>query len=993
MNLYQSQYKKSLVLLIVLLVGASVLFGAAGKISGRVVDSATNDPLIGVNIIVEGTSIGTSTDQDGYFILLNVSPGTYRVVAQMIGYAETLQENVRVSTNRTTNADFTLMTEAIQGETVVVEAQRPPIQMDVSSSQIIVTSEDLRNRPLDNFEEILAAEAGISMQASSDGTGLIIRGGDINETDIVVDGISTRNERNQQPMTGLNLTAIKEVEIITGGFNAEFGNVRSGMVNVVTKDGSLDKYSFDLDMRYGPPQKKHFGPSPYGIDGPFWNVYAGEDAFTGVSSEMVDDGSYPFTFVGWNEVARQFLADPDDSNDMTPQELAEVWKWQHRIRKYGDKPDIIGDFSISGKVPLLPVTFLFSQRSEDMQLAYPFSRNNSINNSTILKFTMFPKPGMRLSFQNQYMVAKGVSGSIYDDSNGMITGTRAGTEYARNAMFWRYMWHDANYNPIETNQYKGGLTLNHLLSDKTFYDVSIEYSKYNTNQEPIALRDTSGIQKIGNSYYDEAPFGYVGSEIGSIIEKYDIIGDFLMSGGGRGQDHSKYQGIRAGFDIVSQINRRNEVKAGLDLSYTEFNERREINHGATSESFEVSPGNWWYFDESPIQIGGYVQDKIEYEGMIANIGLRFDYLNPGNSPYNLDPAFIFSELPYSLSHWRENDGSFDDLTTKDDGYQMYISPRLAVSHPVTDNSKVFFSYNHLYQPPVTDRLFTVRPNSSGASLPNIQANWPKTIQYEIGLEKGFGNGMLLHFGGYYKDVTDQLSSQNIVALDGANNISTYANNSYSDIRGLELKLEKRYGDWWYGWVALDYMISSTGYTGLRYIYEDRQKAREQNEQTNQERDAPVPSVTANLTFKTPSTFGPEVLGHNILGDWRLNIIQEYSGGGEVLINPEARLNDQHYVGVIDFFNTDIMLEKALKVANSRFSVYMQVKNLFNYKGLPEPLHYNQYIDSLRFPHETGDQKGDDKIGDHEQDYIELGWNTWAHFVNPRYILFGVKIQL
>ncbi len=89
----------------------------------------------------------------------------------------------------------------------------------------------------------------------------------------------------------------------------------------------------------------------------------------------------------------------------------------------------------------------------------------------------------------------------------------------------------------------------------------------------------------------------------------------------------------------------------------------------------------------------------------------------------------------------------------------------------------------------------------------------------------------------------------------------------------------------------------------------------------------------------------------------------------MLINPEARLNDQHYVGVIDFFNTDIMLEKALKVANSRFSVYMQVKNLFNYKGQPEPLHYNQYIDSLRFPHETGDQKGDDKIGDHEQDYI------------------------
>ncbi len=188
MNFYQSRYKKSLVLLIVLLVSTGALFGAAGKISGRVVDSATNDPLIGVNVMVEGTIIGTSTDKDGYYVLLNVSPGVYRVVAQMIGYAETHQENVRVSTNQTTNADFTLRTEAIQGETVVVEAQRPPVQMDVSSSQIIVSAEDLRNRPLDNFEEILAAEAGIRLQASSDGTGLVVRGGNINETDIVVDG-------------------------------------------------------------------------------------------------------------------------------------------------------------------------------------------------------------------------------------------------------------------------------------------------------------------------------------------------------------------------------------------------------------------------------------------------------------------------------------------------------------------------------------------------------------------------------------------------------------------------------------------------------------------------------------------------------------------------------------------------------------------------------------------------------------------------------------
>ena len=130
-----------------------------------------------------------------------------------------------------------------------------------------------------------------------------------------------------------------------------------------------------------------------------------------------------------------------------------------------------------------------------------------------------------------------------------------------------------------------------------------------------------------------------------------------------------------------------------------------------------------------------------------------------------------------------------------------------------------------------------------------------------------------------------------------------------------------------------------------------------------------------------------------MGDWKLNIRQEWDDGGKQLINPEARLSDQHYVEVIDTWNTDLKLEKQLKMANSSFTVYAHVRNLFNFKGFPSPEYWNQYVDSLHFPWETGDQKGNDKLGDYEQDYIELGWNTWGHFINPRYISFGIRIQL
>lgn len=964
----------------------------SGKITGRVYNKETNEPLPGANIIIQGSEIGAAADTDGLFTIVSMPPGEYTVIARMMGYAEYIIENVTVDINRTTVLDVPMQQEAVIGQSVIVVAEKPPVHLDVSSSQKIISAEMIESRPMVNLEEVLSTEAGISLSASSEGSGLIIRGGGLNETDIIVDGLSTRDLRTQQPSTIFSLTAIEEIEVLTGGFNAEYGNIRSGMVSIATKEGSMDRYSLNLDLRSSPPARKHFGPSPFSIEGPFWQVYTGPDAFTGVTEEMVKNDEYPFTFIGWNKVAQQFVADPDPSNDKTPQELLEIWKWQHRIRKYADEPDYIIDGSFSGKIPLLPVTFMLSERYENLQLAYPMSRNNSISSSTLLKLTTYLAPDIKLSFNNIYVLRKGVSGDMYNDTYGMIDGTRQGVEYARDVFYWRYMWHDASYNPITTQQYRGGLALNHILSSKTFYDLRLEYTNYSTIQEPIRLRDTTGIKKIGNTWYDEAPFGYVGSEYGSITEQYDILGEFLMSGGGRGQDHSKYWDITLSGSIKSQVHRYHEMKAGFTFSYTELKERREINHGATTQPYEEAPWNWWYYDESPIQLGAYLQDKMEYGGMIANAGLRLDYMKYGKTPYNLDPEFIFSNLPYTLSNFREQGNSFSEFTTSENDYKLYLSPRLGISHPITVASKVFFNYGHFYQPPVFEYMYTVKPYSRSAQIPNISIEWPRTIMYEIGYEQGIGKHVLLHFLGYYKDVSDQISQQDIIAINAENQVTTWANNSYADIRGLELKLEKRTGRWIYGWISFEYMAKSEGFTGLRYIYEDRQKAKEQAETTNKIKNTPVPSVTSNITFTTPKGFGPSLLGLKVLADWRLNILFEWSDGGKELLNPDALLSERHYVEVIDWWNTDVLLEKQFYINKVRTGFFMQVTNLFNFRGFPSPLYWNKYVDSLHFPHETGEQKGNDKLGEWDKDYIELGWNTWQHFVNPRDIFFGVRVQ-
>lgn len=985
------------ILLIVFLTGfLSHGFAAnTGKIAGQIVDQTTNEPVAGANVVVEGTSMGGASDADGYFVVLNLAPGNYTIQVSMIGYSTARLENVRVSVNQTTSLEVKIGEEAITGETVIVYAERPVVQLDVSSSQRVISAEEIAARPVDNLEEILGAEAGVNFTAGEDGQGLIVRGGQLSETDIVVDGMSTRNLRNQQANTTIALSSVQEIELLTGGFTAEYGEIRSGLVNIITKEGSPEKYSVSFDGRISPAGRKHYGPSPYGTDGPWWSVYAGPDAMTGVTQEMVDAGEYDRAFIGWEKWSQTNLEDNDPNNDYTPQQALEIWKWQHRTREYADKPDYIGDMTISGPIPFIPVTFMLSQRYEDLQIAYPMSRNNSIASTTLLKLTHQLSSTMKLSLNSNYILVEGVSGGgAFDFSTGIVTGTREGTNYALDNVEsgegagGNWMWYDGAYSPVQTKQYSSSLVFNHVLNPTTFYNVQAEYKQFKTEQRPdTPYRNTDGVVTIGDVTLDESPRGFSGY----ITEQYDITGKDFTSGGGRGQDNSSYWGIDIRADLVSQLHKNHEVKVGLGFDYTEFKERRETNHSEITTPYEENPRTWWRYDQSPIKMSAYIQDKMEFEGLIANIGVRLDHITPGVDRYNLDPDYIFANDPYGYDAFIADDFSYKSQEGKSSS-KTYIQPRLGISHPITEVSKVFFNYGHFLQPPLVDELYLTRVSNAGGRVPNLGAEWPRTIAYELGMEQGVLDNILVRFTGFYKDVSNELDGQTIENRDGTISVSTLKNNIYRDIRGFELRIEKRGGNWWYGWVQGEYLVQSSGLIGLGNIYEDRQKAALQSNAATQQKDAGVPSIKANLTLHTPSDFGPALLGHHVLGGWRLNWLQDWADGGESLLNSDAPIDQQIYVEVIDYINTDILLEKRVDIDKVRMSFYMQVKNLFDNKGFPHPNNWNQYVNSLRFPHENGELKGNDKLGEWDKDHIELGWNTWSQFVNPRDIFFGIRFN-
>ena len=155
-------------LLFLCVLGGAVM-AAPGKISGVVIDKNSGEPLPGANIIVEGENTGAATDTDGFFFILNLRPGEYTIRAEMVGYGTLIKQNVKVTVNQTTQVRFEMLEEAVQGEAVVVEAERPVVQLDVSNSQRVVTEEELQERPLENLEEILATEVGITATAGTGG--------------------------------------------------------------------------------------------------------------------------------------------------------------------------------------------------------------------------------------------------------------------------------------------------------------------------------------------------------------------------------------------------------------------------------------------------------------------------------------------------------------------------------------------------------------------------------------------------------------------------------------------------------------------------------------------------------------------------------------------------------------------------------------------------------------------------------------------------------
>ena len=210
--------------------------GTQGKISGVIIDKGSKEPISEANIYLEGTELGASTDRDGYYIILNVPPGKYTLVAQYLGYQSQKVEGLEVVSDLTTVANFQLNPTPLESnEAVTVLAEKPLIRPDVTSKLAVVDGNEINAMPVENINDVIASQAGITTDAEGN---LHLRGGRTSEIVYMVDGQPVENPLDKSFGGLIDNYAIRELQVLSGTFNAEYGAAMSGIINIVTKEGS-----------------------------------------------------------------------------------------------------------------------------------------------------------------------------------------------------------------------------------------------------------------------------------------------------------------------------------------------------------------------------------------------------------------------------------------------------------------------------------------------------------------------------------------------------------------------------------------------------------------------------------------------------------------------------------------------------------------------------------------------------------------------------------
>ena len=938
--------------------------GFTGKLTGRVIDATTAIPLPGCNIVAENTVLGAGTDMNGYFTIFNIPPGTYSIRAEMIGYGEMIYTDVVVNIDLTTTLEFALTIEVLQGESVTVKAEKSMINKGLTASTAIVSSDELSKLPVTELSDVLNLQAGFISGH--------LRGGREGEVAYWIDGVPVTDGYDGGTVVDVNKDMVAEMQLVSGAFNAEYGQAMSGIVNIVTKEGS-DNFGGNMNMYFG-----DFMSSKNDI---YWNIDK-VNPFTTKNIDLSLRGSlipkklyyyfnsrfiyYQGVFEGKEKFLPHSYGDEIVHSDGTP-------GWY-----------ILGTDEITDSLINL---YVLGSRLEDItDSVYVDSMYHSLRNAhanTVGSGKYIPM---------EWNIKKYIQGKLIYRLSPFTK-----LKYSIISDDVEYQDYDRMYrlNPQgNLHRKRLGLThiinLNHALNKTTFFNLGLsrfskEYSHRTFEDMKDYIHETLAVPPDGYSFL---PGG---------------SNNNLFS---RNTSTSLYK-----VDLTSQVNLSNHIKIGVEyrqhqLDYEDINLQPPdslitIDHIYESPFLldpQILPDSSIHtsrYHFEPQEFSVYIQDKIELSDLIINAGIRFDYFDPRGRVLSdpSDPSIYNPIKPENRFYDLNNDGIQDanemNITVQEREAYWYqkttaktaISPRLGVSFPFSDKGVVHFSYGHFFQIPRFELLYSNSDFDLGQGTGNVgiignaDLKPESTVSYELGIQQILSSNISMDATMYMRDIRNLTGtrSDEIIIFGGASSYNKYENSDFAFIRGLVLSFNSR---------------SINGFSGsLDYTFQiARGTASDPDQAQNAISIGALPEIhlialdwdqthTLNATFNySKGNTGISFIGQTGSG---LSYTPESIEDISTLIQNSAKKPIT--------WNIDMRAYYKQRIFSQNIDFYCRIQNLFDHLNQTDIYSDTGVADRTRYISLAQSQNPNDYYNT-----VEDWYNNETYYSKPRYIEIGMS---
>lgn len=787
----------------------ATVLAQSGKLAGTVTEAETGDPIPGATVLLEGTQLGTSTDSQGRYTIIGLTPGVYDVRFSFVGFATQVFEGIRVTSDRTTSLDAELTEEVIEGDEVLIEATRPVVDVNQTTSRAIVTGEEIDRLPVTSLQDVVDRTAN-----SYKG---YLRGSRRFEAKTVLEGIditdafyeitptannagaygglvynnTNRADKTDASLFTLSPELISEVTVNTGATDASYTSGSGGVV-ALTLDEGRGPITGSITARIS-PQINVPGPDSLA----FYPDQQVQDYFSLRDQLLSDPGTQErgalFT---WTEDKYEFANDPEvDLRVSAGGSITNRWNF------------VAGGqwFQTSGYMPnqfkkriggTLKTSYSVSDRSRITALGIVEDRGlwGNWNNRNFHDFWRYYLEGVAQDDGGSYLGSLQWRQVI--SANSFFTA-----QVYRTMKRTRYGYVDDDGNGF-TDPGEDGDFLDFTDPDviSRYIGVGEEGKMFSTNIAN-AYADITGVTEPGGTRLRTAqPLPY--SE--------DVL--------------STLNGIR--LDYSSQVTFNHLIQAGVDIKLREFDYEQiygiDTDGAKLNGNAEPFVHNDWV--RNPWEIALHVSDRMEYAGLIVNLGLRAEFVNRDMEKV-VDHFYPFVRDTVEINGRRLARNFFNrgDAVPTD----VFLNPRIGVSHPIGSSAAMYFSYARNQQlPPFTQLYEWYDGNHSNNVFFQYQDPEQDPItsnNYELGLQWEFADGWGADVNAYMRSI-DNYGSVGFTATNrnpegqptivGARHVFS-TSFGYADARGIEFVMRRAPLD-----VAPDFRLGLTA----SYTYSSVERA-------------------------------------------------------------------------------------------------------------------------------------------------------------------------